>query len=323
MRRFSFIDAHVDTITRAILPVNNVGLYENHLQLDFKRLSQFKAPVQVFALWLLDDLIADGLNRTNKMIDFFMAQVQAHEDLIEVALNLDDMERIASKEKISALLSLEGGEALMGELSNLDHFYNKGIRLIGLAWNRENELSHAPTSVDGPGLKPFGIDVVRRMNELGMIVDVSHLNEAGFWDVANNSKRPFIASHSNAYEVIAHRRNLKDDQIFAIVESDGLIGVVFEPTFLRSDDAHPSIDDLLEHIRHFIKIGAGDHIGLGSDFDGFIDGIVEGGAKIPTGLEDVSSMSFLEKRLTEEFGQEQALKIMYKNFHDFFKRYYS
>jgi len=210
---FAFIDAHADTITRALLPQHNAGLFRNGLHVDFERLSQFDAPVQVFVLWMADRFVGEAFERTNYLIDFFESEVAKHSDIIEIALTLEDMERNARNGKISAILSIEGGEALMGNIENLDHFYNRGVRIFGLTWNRENELGFGQATGSQEGLKPFGMEVVRRIEELGMIMDISHLNEAGFWDAHRLSTRPYMASHSNTFTVRPHNRNLTDDQI--------------------------------------------------------------------------------------------------------------
>ena len=311
--KFGMIDAHADTISLALQPDQNQKLHTNNLHVDFVRLKEFGAPVQVFALWLSDDALVDGFNRTNQMIDFFESEVAKHSDMIELALNLNDILRIAGSGKISAILSIEGGEALMGDINNLDHFFKRGVRMLGLTWNRENELGFGQEAGPDKGLKPFGFQVIERMEELKMIIDVSYLNEAGFRDVHNNTKLPYLASHSNAYEVLNHERNLRDDRISAIVERGGVIGFNMCPYFVSKAE-HPSINEVMAHFHHFIKIGAGNNIGLGCDFDGI--------PRAPQEIEDVSSMHKFKELLTKEFDEETSYKIMEGNFYQFFRRYY-
>jgi len=312
---FGYIDAHADTISRALLynPANQ-SLYDNDfLHIDFKRLSQFDAPVQIFALWLPDAYVTTAFETTNNMITFFENEVEKHSDIIEIAHDLEDIRRIAGEGKISAILSIEGGEALEGKIENLDHFYNRGVRILGLTWNNENELGIGISTNSPNGLKPFGIEVIQRMDELGMILDISHLNEAGFWDAHNTSTRPYMASHSNAHAVMPHNRNLKDEQIIAIVESGGIIGFNMFPPFIAQNGG-ADMDDVSAHFRHFIQLGAGNHIGFGCDFDGI--------SSTPEGIVDVLSLKTLEDFLSEEFDTETSFKIMQGNFYEFFKRYY-
>jgi len=289
-------------------------MYDNNtLDVDFKRLAEFDAPVQVFVAWTSDRWVSTAFDHTNMMLDFFEQEVAAHSDLIEIALDLDDIRRIAGEGKISAILAIEGGEALMGKIENIDHFFDRGVRILAPTWNRENELGFGQATNSTQGLKPFGFEVIRRMDELGMIMDVSHLNEAGFWDAHNESTRPYMASHSNAYAVFAHPRNLTDDQIMAIVESGGIIGFNMYPLIIAPNN-RATMRNVMAHFRHFIQIGAGDHIGLGCDFDGI--------PSMPQGITDVSSLKFLTEALINEFDEEISFKIMESNFYEFFKRYF-
>ena len=312
---FGFIDAHADTISRALeLDPGLQNLYNNNaLHVDFLRLSEFEAPVQVFVAWTADRYVSTAFEHTNMMFDFFEKEVERHSDLIEIAYDLDDIRRIASEGKISAVLAIEGGEALMGEIENLEHFYERGVRILGLTWNRENALGYGQATGSIQGLKPFGIEVIRKMDELGMIMDVSHLNFAGFWDAHNTSTRPYMASHSNVFEVMPHARNLLDTQIMAIVESGGIIGFNMYPLFISPNES-ATTEEIMIHFRHFIRIGAQNHIGLGCDFDGI--------PSTPQDIPDVSSLKTFREALTEEFDEHTANRIMERNFYEFFKRYF-
>jgi len=311
---FGFIDAHADTITRALLPHNNANLFSNNLHVDFKRLSDFNAPVQVFVLWCSDTYVGNAYEYTNSLLDFFESEVAKHSDIIEIALTPEDLRRNAKNNKISAIISIEGGEALMGKIENVDHFYNRGVRIMSLTWNRENELGYGQATGSTKGLKPFGEEVLRRMDELGIILDISHINEVGFWDAHSISTRPYMASHSNAYSVTPHNRNLKDAQITAMVDRGGIIGLVLYPLIL-SQRSSANMNDYMAHIRHFIDLGAGANLGLGSDFDGF--------GTMPDGFTDVSSYKMLAEKIAEVFDEDTSNRIMYGNFYDFFLRYFN
>gem|GEM_PF-36367 len=309
---FGMIDAHADTISRALL--RDQGLHRNNLDVDFARLGEFDAPVQVFVLWCSDRYVANAFERTNLMIDFFESEMEKYSELIEIALDLEDIIEIAGRGKISALLSIEGGEALMGKIENLDHFFDRGVRIFAPTWNRENELGYGQATGSQSGLKPFGIEVIQKMDQLGMILDVSHLNEAGFWDALEHSTRPFMASHSNSYSMFAHDRNLKDDMIIAIVERGGIIGFNMYPEIIAKN-ANAKMSDVMAHFNHFMELGAENHIGLGCDFDGI--------PNKPEDIEDVSSLHKFKERLADEFGVDAAYKIMEWNFYEFFRRYFN
>jgi len=308
---FGFIDAHADTITKAM--ERGQGLFRNNLHVDFERLYAYGAPIQVFTVWCDDEYVNNAFEYANSAIDFFESELERHNDIIELALSLSDLERNARNNKISAILALEGGEPLMGLIENLDHFYNRGVRLITLTWNRSNELGYGVGSGSNAGLTPFGVDCVRRMNELGIIIDVSHLNEAGFWDVDRLSTRPYIASHSNAYSVAQNSRNLSDRQITAIVNSGGMIGINLYPPFL-SNNRTASMNNIMRHINHFIGLGAGGNIGLGCDFDGI--------GSMPTGFSGVSSLGSLANAITDELGADVSESIMSGNFYEYFVRFF-
>ena len=312
---FGFIDAHADSISRALeLPENSRSLFDNDaLHVDFRRLLEFGTPLQFFALWTSTALVADVYNHTNRMLDFFEEQVENHSGIIEIARDFEDILRIANSGKITAILSIEGGEALMGDIENLTHFYNRGVRSLGLLWNRENELGFGWPQGRTQGLTPFGIDVIQKMDELGIIMDVSHLNEAGFWDAHNASTRPYMASHSNAYAVTPHNRNLNDDQILAIAGRGGVIGFNMFPRFVSSNNT-ATMEDIMAHFHHFYGLGVINNIVLGADFDGI--------TSTPQGITCVLSLKHLRERLANEFCEDIAHGIMEGNFFEFLKRYF-
>ena len=344
--KFSYMDLHADTITRAM--GENASLQKNNLHIDFERLAMLDKPiVQVFAVFVATEYLKNPFAYANSAIDFFEREL-AKSDTLKLALTFDDVARNANANKSSAILALEGGEPLEGRLENLAHFARRGVRIITLTWNRENELGYgvgaSPNSTcEAMGLKPFGVEVVKEMNARGMIIDVSHLNEAGFWDVHKHSTRAFIASHSNAFSVTAHKRNLRDSQIKAIMEKGGLVGINLypsflcngEPTRLRGDselmfcgnrkaptsqsakrgEAAASMEDILAHIEHLSKLGAGKGIALGTDFDGV--------PVLPSGISDVTSLKFLESCITERLGEDIARAVMAGNFYEFLQSHFS
>jgi len=168
----------------------------------------------------------------------------------------------------AGVISIEGGEMLEGKMEHLDEFYRStGVRLIALTWNYENEIGHPAKLGPDKGLKPFGLELLKEMDKKAIYADVSHLNEAGFWDIVNHMDLPPVASHSNARALCEHTRNLTDDQIKAIIEKKGYIGVNFYSYFLaRGRDA--VLEDVFRHIDYIAQMGGIDVLGFGSDFDG-------------------------------------------------------
>ena len=230
---------------------------------------------------------------------------------VRVARGTADLDR---SDRLVAVLHLEGAEAIAPDLANLDAWYEAGLRSLGPVWSRPNAFGHGvpfrfPSSPDtGPGLTAAGKILVRRCNELGIVVDASHLNEQGFWDLARISTAPLVASHSGAHALGATARNLPDEQLAAIGATGGVVGVVFANEFLRedgADDAGTPLADIVRHVRYIAdRIGV-DHVALGSDFDG---------ASIPDALGDVTGLPRLLDALVEDgFSHEDVAKIAWWN----------
>ncbi len=229
---------------------------------------------------------------------------------VELATSPDDFR----PGRVAAILHLEGAEPLAADLSGLDEWYARGLRSLGLVWSRANAFAEGvpfrfPASPDtGPGLTAEGEALVRRCNELGILVDLSHLNEAGFWDVARLSSAPLVATHSNAHALCASTRNLTDAQLDAIRDSGGVVGINFAVAFLRSDGANEEDTPLTEIVRHaqYIagRIGI-DHVAFGSDFDG---------ADVPAELDGIAGFpKLVETFRAGGFDDEAIEKITHRN----------
>jgi membrane dipeptidase len=247
------------------------------------------------------------------LLDAFYRELDLNKDKLVLALNSKDILKAKKDGKVSAFLSLEGGEPLLGSLAALRMFYKLGVRAMGLTWSLRNELGNGcnekkPTG----GLSDFGFSVVNEMNRLGMIVDVSHLNDEGFWDVVEINQGPFIASHSNCRALCNISRNLSDDMIIALAKKGGVIGMNFLPFFLVPREEilsgkKATTKDVLNHINHIVELVGCDHIGLGSDFDGI--------NSTPIGLENSSKIPNITKELyTFGYSDEEIQKILGGNF---------
>ncbi len=202
---------------------------------------------------------------------------------VERALTADDFR----EGTVTAIVHMEGAEPIAPDLSNLEEWYDRGLRSIGLVWSRANAFAEGvpfrfPSSPDtGPGLTDAGRELVRACNRLGILVDLSHLNEAGFWDVAEISDKPLVATHSNAHALSPASRNLTDRQLDAIRDSGGVVGVNFAVGFLREDgasDAATPISEIVRHVDYLAQRMGVDHVAFGSDFDGAVVSEELGGA---------------------------------------------
>ena len=223
-----------------------------------------------------------------------------------------------------AVMHIEGAEAIDTELEALDHWYAAGLRSLGLVWSRPNDFAEgvpfiSPSSPDtGPGLTRAGKELVRRCGELGVLVDVSHLNEKGFWDVAKIDAGPLVATHSGVHALCPTTRNLTDRQLDAIGGADGLVGIVFACPFLRADfknDEDTPIELIVEHARYVADRIGTRHVALGSDFDG---------ATIPRELGDVAGLPKLLDALSHGgFGDDEIADIAWNNWRRVFAAWWT
>lgn len=222
---------------------------------------------------------------------------------------------------IAAIFHMEGAEAIGPELAELDLFHAAGLRSLGPVWSRPTIFGHGvpfrfPSSPDtGPGLTEAGRNLVKRCNELKILVDLSHLNEKGFWDIAKLSDSPLVATHSNVHAISPSARNLTDKQLDAIAESKGLVGLNFAVAFLRSDGAHrseTSLDIMTRHLAHLVEKLGEEGVALGSDFDG---------AMVPRAIGDVAGLQNLVEAMDQAgFGKELTKKICHSNWENLLAR---
>jgi membrane dipeptidase len=313
-----FIDMHCDTLMEAYQKGLD-DLYETPVMLDIKRMQKAGALGQFFAIFMPGPgarsfAAAGGNFADDEYIAFcfnvFGNTMKKHGDCIAPALTGSDVVRNQKEGKMSAILTFEDGRPVAGSIENIDRYYEKGIRLVTLTWNGENCFGY-PNSADrtemARGLKPFGKEALLRMNELGIMIDVSHLSEGGFYDVAAISKKPFVASHSNCYALSPHQRNLTDEQIRRLAECGGVAGLNFCPAFLNADikDENSTAAMISAHAKHLKNVGGIDCVGLGSDFDGITGKLEIGG---------VEKMPFLFDRFKADgFSGDEIEKIAFKN----------
>ncbi len=300
-------DGHCDTMLR-VMNDPDYDFFSNNGNghLDLPRLMEGGVNLQVMALFVESKFKPfQALPRTLEMAGAFHRLVDSNSDKLELITSREKMEALKKKpQKTGLLMALEGGEAICS-LDSLYAFFHLGLRLITLTWNQRNQLADGVgETCTGGGLTVLGREIVKAMNGLGIGVDVSHLSEKSFWDVAEICEKPLIASHSNAYEVCNHPRNLKDDQIDKIADTEGIIGINFSSYFLNGTKKS-SIEDIINHIEYISNRCGFDWVGLGSDFDGI--------GFPPEGMENVTRFPVLAKELIKRFGDGNALKIMGEN----------
>ena len=291
-------------------------------QYDLARMKAGRVSAVVWALYTENDRGEHPVVRTLRMIDVAHRLVERHADALVLARTAAEVERARADGRTAAILSIENGVACLDRIELLRTYHRLGVRAMGLVWNGRNAIADGcGEEAAGSKLTGFGRQVVDEMVRLGMLVDVSHLSRAGFWDVAERmGGRPFIASHSNARALCDHRRNLDDEQVRAVAKSGGVIGVNFWSPFLRAGTSAEradglgaaSIDDVVAHVEALVERGGLDHVGIGADYDGIGYG--------PVGLEDPSKYPALAEALARRgFSDADREKVFFGNFLRVFK----
>lgn len=272
------IDMHCDTIWKLMDLDKEGDLMENQCSVSIPGMKQAGTLAQFFACFLyIEDMAGgyeEGYRHVQEMIDFMEGQVGQFSEDIAFAYSYEDVMKNDLARKISVVLTVEEGGILNGDISRLETLHQRGIRLVTPMWNDENCIgfpnSREP-SVMKKGLKPFGIEAVKRMGELHMIVDVSHASDGTFSDILRYAKGPVVASHSNCRALCSHPRNLTDEMIYSLAGIGGGAGLNFYGPFLGTKDAS-LVEEMTAHILHMIQLGGEDFPMIGTDFDGF-DGI--------------------------------------------------
>ena len=309
------VDMHCDTIGelwKAEKAGKPISLRSNSLHIDLEKMQKGDYLLQNFAMFVFLGREKDPLVNVLEMIDVYNRAMAENADIIGPVLKYEDIEKNRAAGKLSGMLTIEEGTVLKGNPYVVRSLYQLGVRMLTLTWNFENEIGYPNTIVKAKdydpsrhyGLKPEGIEIVREMNRVGMIVDVSHLGDDGFWDVVKYCDGPFVASHSDARAVCNHTRNMTDDMIRALADKGGVMGLNFCGDFLNPN-GKSRVEDMVRHAKHIIGVGGSDILGLGTDYDG-IDGDLE--------LDHCDKMPLLAQEMERQgFSTEQIEKIFHGN----------
>ena len=298
------IDLHCDTIMQLLDNPDSGDLYRNTWKIDIEKLQKAHSKVQDFALFINLGKTNDPYGRYEEMRNLCTTQIHLYGEHIQHVLSYQDVESVYESGKIGALMSIEEGGVLGGDLDKLKQAYQDGVRLITLTWNYPNGLGEPHCGEQHKKLTPKGIEFVEAMQDLGIVVDCSHLNDAGTEQLGDILDVPFVASHSNAREVTAHTRNLPDNLIKLIANKGGVIGLNFAQSFLGTSPVS-RIDDIVKHGLYLINKGGEDVVALGTDFDGI---------KPNTEIKDASEMYRLYDAFNEAgLSVEQCEKLFWKN----------
>ena len=301
-------DLHCDTALALLGETRNEAgsLKKNKLHIDLERASQLEAYCQCFACFTTP--MMQEWNKLSPIVVFerelatIQREVDKHKRLMSIAYSMADVEANREKGKMSAILTIEGPAGFDFDPALLENLHQIGFRITSLGWNEQNVLTGS--NVTGGGLTDRGREYVREAQRLGMLVDVSHISDEGFWDIMEQTQAPVLATHSNSRALCGHSRNLTDDMFRAICRTGGVAGINQYADFLGES---PTLDTVCDHIFHFMELDpTGKHIALGGDLDGC--------EQLSQGFEGIQSYPALARRLLERgLGEETIRDIFWNN----------
>lgn len=300
--------SYVDEDAEHMVPGQLMDFADAPTHLSLERAAAFKW-CQCTAVFIPDPLTIEQSARFFDIISDTLARhVAAHPDALTQLRSVEQVEGVLDAGKMVALLTIENGKLLAASPDMPDLIERAGVKMVTLTWNAANPLGSGNETQEG--LSDFGRQMVAALENRKIAVDVSHLNDPGFWDVVACAKKPFAASHSNARAVCGHPRNLTDDQFRAIRDAGGVAGLNFCRRFVV-EEGDPTPEQLLAHVDHWLDLDGQDAVALGTDYDG---------CDVPSWLDGCERMGALEQALVERYGQELADKLLFKNAFDFFRR---
>ncbi|EIT84751.1 dipeptidase Bdp [Fictibacillus macauensis ZFHKF-1] len=300
------IDFHCDALLK-LQQGQGERSFANDSRLDTnkERLQAGKVKVQCFAIFIEPNVPFDQkFQMALKQVDYYYKEILQKNKEMKHLSSWEDFDTLQAGE-IGTMLTLEGVDAIGDDLTKLHILRQLGVLSVGLTWNHANLAADGALEPRGAGLTTFGKEVVRFLNQHGMLTDVSHLCEKAFWDVMEEAHYPF-ASHSNAKAICNHPRNVTDDQARALFQSGGTVHVVYHPPFINENKTEATISDLIAHIDHFCALGGVSHVGLGSDFDGI--------STYVTHLEHAGKSQNLINELLKYYSEEQVRGFASTNF---------
>ena len=316
-RSLVIVDGHCDTALDLVgkrfghepAPPRDFLARGDRGHLDLPRLEEGGVTCQFMALFTDDELVGEAGPHTWRLLEAVESAIARSGGAFRLARKAADVLAAKADGAVAALLTIEGGEAVGEDLGALRAFRERGVSLMGLTWNRRNAIGRGAgtgdPSVDGSGgLTDFGRKVVAEMERTGMIVDASHLSDEALDDLLEIAQRPVVASHSNSRVLCPHRRNLEDGQAERIAATGGLVAVTYAGVFVDKDPAKVSLERLVDHVERLARVAGVDHVGIGSDFDGFTD-------KYGVVLEDCAALPKLTAALLARgFKPGEVAKIM-------------
>lgn len=300
------VDGHCDTLSKALDEKSDLENKEYCFNLvDANK----KTPcIQMMAAYIAQKFVDNGIGGFNRAINI-LEQFKKDKDKSKIIniLNKEDLNKTIDEKKIGIILTIENGSAISGNIENIEKLYEKGIRVMSVTWNEDNDLGCGALTKNDEGLTKLGEEYIRKLEEKNILIDVSHSSEKTFWDITKCTNRTIVATHSCVNSICNHPRNLKDEQIIEIANRKGIIGICFASRFLN-ESGKSNVVDIINHINYIKDLVGIDYIGLGSDFDGVdFD-------NMPSDIRGIKDINKLEEEMKMEgFTEEEINKVMGEN----------
>lgn len=295
------VDGHCDTLKE----VWKHNLTIDNRLLNFNILDAKTPMIQMMAIYISPEEAENGFKIGKKVIEKFEREKEKHKNIVQIYCR-EDLNKVKD-ENIGIILTAENGSIIQGDLNNIDKLYEKGIRVMSIVWNEQNDLASGALTKEDKGLTKLGIEYIKYLNKKNILIDVSHTSEKTFWDTIKYSTKAVVATHSCAYNMCNHPRNLKDNQIKQIAMMEGIIGIAFCSQFLNKT-GKANLSDIVKHIKYIKNLVGIDYVGIGSDFDGLDE------EDILSDMKSVKDIWKLEKELKKEgFTKQDINKVLGDN----------
>ncbi|MBE6730528.1 MAG: membrane dipeptidase [Ruminococcaceae bacterium] len=300
-----YFDLHCDTLTACYKKGEDLKNNSQHISFE-------KCPADVYiqccACWVQENIKKEDAWKYFSDCAELLKRQKKENGINQIITNGD---LLKAETGVGTILTIENCSAFAGELSNIQKACDLGVKMATLTWNGANELGSGVRSGENYGLTEFGRKAVKEMERVGIVIDISHASEILFWDVAENTEKPIVASHSNAIKLCSNKRNLTDEQFALIKSRGGIVGLNFFKKFLNDDFENASMENIFEHADYFMSLGGENTVSMGSDFDG---------CEIPNDMKGIESIAELHNIFAKHnYSEELIDKIFFKNAFDFFK----
>ena len=315
-----YFDAHSDIWTDVTHHYLN-GESDIFRKYHYERLKKGQIEGGIFVIWNDPPYDSDPLKRTRQMMDAIRHEEPDCADILKVARSCRDMEEAKKEGKMYAFIGLEGLKSIGEDVDMIEEFYEFGARHASLTWNEENPLATGARGNPDRGLTDAGRRAVRKIEELGMLLDVSHLNDKSFWDLLDAASGPVVASHSNCRALCGNKRNLTDEQLKELAATGGVVGLNSFNEFVHDEESKQTVENLAKHMAHMVEVMGIDHVGFGFDFSEFLEdatmsSFMSQSVPYTIGLEDASKVPILAEAIRKlGFNEEEMEKISWKNWH--------